>query len=185
MSDRFARESATVTETAPPRLTLVSMGGIGWNCSGKTCARNDVLIQAATIRQFTVTVNVELSATSPEANVVSFGRWLRVRRHHRLHSYSGASADGDWDRLPLSNDRSVAGSAEGVNAIRACTVEQTAAVVVEVPVASKWLSRKSCQITFVVLVPKSTPTTMVRSRRDGSLATPSLLAVCSARPRRS
>lgn len=43
-------------------------------------------------------------------------------------------------------------------------------------ITSKWLSLKSCQMTFVVLVPKSIPTTRVRScrfigRGDGSALT--------------
>jgi len=35
--------TVTVTENMPTGLTLVSMAGTGWNCSGATCTRSDVL----------------------------------------------------------------------------------------------------------------------------------------------
>ncbi len=63
--------TVTVTETAPPGLSLVSMAGTGWTCAGKTCTRSDVLAAGSSYPAITVTVNVATSATSPQVNAVS------------------------------------------------------------------------------------------------------------------
>jgi len=52
----------TVTEMLPAGLTLVSMGGSGWNCNGNTCTRSDALL-GGSFPPITVTMNV--SATAP------------------------------------------------------------------------------------------------------------------------
>ena len=45
--------AATVTETVPSGLTLVSMAGTGWTCpsSGTTCTRSDVLAAGSATRR--------------------------------------------------------------------------------------------------------------------------------------
>ena len=61
----------TVTDTLPSGLTLVGMSGTGWNCSGNTCTRNDVLNPGANYLPITVTVNVAANAPSPLINQVT------------------------------------------------------------------------------------------------------------------
>jgi len=61
----------TVTDTIPAGLTLVSMTGTGWTCSGNTCNRSDALGTGASYPAITVKVNVAANATSPQVNQVS------------------------------------------------------------------------------------------------------------------
>src|SRR6185436_7946679 len=63
-------QTATVTETVPSGLTLVSMSGSGWTCLGAstTCTRADALAAGATYPAINATVNVGASATSPQIN---------------------------------------------------------------------------------------------------------------------
>ncbi len=60
----------TVTETIPPGLTLVSMAGSSWTCSGNTCTRSDALSGGARYPDITVTVNVAFNAPAQVINVV-------------------------------------------------------------------------------------------------------------------
>ncbi len=53
--------TVTVTEIVPPGLTLVSMSGLGWNCSGNTCTRSDALGPGSSFPPITVVVNVAAS----------------------------------------------------------------------------------------------------------------------------
>jgi sugar lactone lactonase YvrE len=52
----------TVTETVPTGLSLISMTGSSWNCSGNSCTRSDALAQSASYPPITVTVNVDDTA---------------------------------------------------------------------------------------------------------------------------
>lgn len=61
----------TVTEMPPSTLTLVSMSGTGWACSGSTCTRSDSLTTGAGYPAITVTANVAANATSPLFNQAS------------------------------------------------------------------------------------------------------------------
>ena len=54
--------TVTVTETMPVGLTLVSMSGPGWSCSGNACTRNDALNSGASYPAIAVTVNVAADA---------------------------------------------------------------------------------------------------------------------------
>jgi outer membrane protein assembly factor BamB len=63
--------TVTVTETAPAGLTLVSMAGDGWGCSGNSCARSDVLNAGLSYPAITATVNVAASAPSPATSQVA------------------------------------------------------------------------------------------------------------------
>ena len=54
--------AVTVTETVPVGLTLISMTGSGWTCSGNSCTRSDALAQSASYPPITVTVNVDETA---------------------------------------------------------------------------------------------------------------------------
>ena len=63
--------TVAVTDTLPAGLTLTSMTGAGWTCTGATCSRSDVLNAAASYPAITVTVNVGASAASPQVNSVS------------------------------------------------------------------------------------------------------------------
>jgi uncharacterized protein (TIGR03437 family) len=61
----------TVTEMPPSGLTLVSMAGTGWTCTGTTCTRSDMLNGGSPYPAITVTVNVALTASSPQVNQAS------------------------------------------------------------------------------------------------------------------
>jgi immune inhibitor A len=63
--------TVTVTETAPSGLTLVSMSGTGWTCTGNTCTRSDALGGGSSYPNITVTVNALANATSPQVNAVA------------------------------------------------------------------------------------------------------------------
>lgn len=63
--------AVTVTETLPSGLTLASMSGAGWACSGNTCSRSDVLDTGASYPSISVIVNVAANAASPQVNSVS------------------------------------------------------------------------------------------------------------------
>jgi uncharacterized repeat protein (TIGR01451 family) len=66
-SDTVAN-GATVTETLPAGLTLVSMVGIGWTVVGNVATRSDALSPGGSYPPLTVTVNVAADATSPQCN---------------------------------------------------------------------------------------------------------------------
>lgn len=62
----------TVTETVPNGMTLMSMAGNGWTCAVlPTCTRSDALAAGSSYPTITVTVNVSLSASTPESNNAS------------------------------------------------------------------------------------------------------------------
>ncbi|HXB69599.1 MAG TPA: hypothetical protein VNY05_15215, partial [Candidatus Acidoferrales bacterium] len=63
--------TVTLTETLPVGLTLVSMAGTGWSCTGATCTRGDALGAGASYPAVTVTVNVAANAGTPLAAQVS------------------------------------------------------------------------------------------------------------------
>jgi virginiamycin B lyase len=63
--------TVTVTEMPPAGLTLVSMAGTGWTCSGVACTRSDVLNQNSSYPAITVMVNVAANAGSPQVNQAS------------------------------------------------------------------------------------------------------------------
>lgn len=50
--------TVTVTDTLPQQMTLASMAGTGWDCTGATCTRNDPLAGGNSYPPITVTVNV-------------------------------------------------------------------------------------------------------------------------------
>ncbi|HTX38077.1 MAG TPA: PQQ-binding-like beta-propeller repeat protein, partial [Bryobacteraceae bacterium] len=56
--------TVTVTDTEPTGLTLVSIAGTGWTCSGAACTRNDALSAGASYPPLTVTVNVAANAAT-------------------------------------------------------------------------------------------------------------------------
>jgi hypothetical protein len=61
----------TVNETLPDSLTLVSMSGSGWSCSGTGCSRTDALAAGASYPPITVTVNVASNAPAQVTNNVN------------------------------------------------------------------------------------------------------------------
>ncbi len=61
----------TMTEIVPTGLTLVSMSGAGWGCSGNTCTRSDALVPGASYPLVAVTVNVAADPPSQVTNQVS------------------------------------------------------------------------------------------------------------------
>jgi len=63
--------TVTVTEILPAGLTLVSMAGTGWTCTGAACTRSDVLNGASSYPAITVTVNVSTSAPTQLTNQAS------------------------------------------------------------------------------------------------------------------
>jgi YVTN family beta-propeller protein len=60
--------TVTVTETAPTGLTVTAMAGTGWTCNTATCTRSDALAGGSSYPAITVTVNVQVNATSPQVN---------------------------------------------------------------------------------------------------------------------
>jgi 6-phosphogluconolactonase len=61
----------TVTETVPDGLTLVSLSGSGWTCSGNaTCTRSDPLAAGASYLAIIATVNVANNAAESVTNQV-------------------------------------------------------------------------------------------------------------------
>jgi hypothetical protein len=63
--------TATVTETVPSAMTLVSMAGTGWTCAANTCTRSDALPSGASYSAITVTINVASNAPAQATNQVS------------------------------------------------------------------------------------------------------------------
>jgi uncharacterized protein (TIGR03437 family) len=63
--------TVTVTEAVPSGLTLASMAGSGWNCSGPACTRADTLSAGAEYPPITVTVNVASNPPSQLTNQVT------------------------------------------------------------------------------------------------------------------
>ena len=64
-------DAVVMSEFLPAGLTLVSMSGTGWSCSGTSCTRSDLLDAYAAYPAITVTANVALNATTPQVNAVS------------------------------------------------------------------------------------------------------------------
>jgi uncharacterized repeat protein (TIGR01451 family) len=64
-------DAVTVSEVLPAGLTLVSMSGSGWSCSGASCARSDALRGGSSYPPIAVTVNVAPDAGTPLFNSVS------------------------------------------------------------------------------------------------------------------
>ena len=62
--------TVTVTDTLPSGLSLVSMAGAGWACTGTSCTRSDPLAAGANYPAITVTVDVASNAGSPQVNAV-------------------------------------------------------------------------------------------------------------------
>ena len=60
-----------VQDLLPPGLTLVSMTGAGWTCSGNICTRSDALTPGAAYPPVMVSVNVAPNATSPQVNIAT------------------------------------------------------------------------------------------------------------------
>jgi outer membrane protein assembly factor BamB len=63
--------TVTVTGTTPVGLTLASMAGSGWGCSGNTCTRADALNAGLSYPAITATVNVAASAPAAVTNQVT------------------------------------------------------------------------------------------------------------------
>ena len=61
----------TVTDTIPAGLTLVSMAGSGWTCTGNSCNRSDALAVGKSYPAITVTVDVAANAPASVTNTVS------------------------------------------------------------------------------------------------------------------
>jgi hypothetical protein len=62
--------TVTMTEDLPSGLLLTSFTGTGWTCVSNTCSRADALAAGAQYPTLTVTVEVLLTATSPQINRV-------------------------------------------------------------------------------------------------------------------
>jgi len=63
--------TVTLAETVPSGLTLVSMAGSGWSCSGTKCTRSDALAPGNNYSAITVTVNVSQTAPPSVINKVT------------------------------------------------------------------------------------------------------------------
>ncbi len=60
--------TVTVTDSLPSGLTLATMAGTGWSCSGASCSRTDALAISASYPAITVAVNVSGSAAASVTN---------------------------------------------------------------------------------------------------------------------
>jgi hypothetical protein len=60
--------TVTVTETLPVGLTLISMKGTNWTCSGNACTSGDAIVGGLSYPAITVTVNVASNAPSQVVN---------------------------------------------------------------------------------------------------------------------
>jgi len=60
--------TVTVTDTLPSGLSLASMYGSGWSCTGTSCSRSDALNGGTSYPSITLSVNVQSNATSPQVN---------------------------------------------------------------------------------------------------------------------
>ncbi len=63
--------TVTVTDLVPLGMTLVSMAGTGWNCSGNSCTRTDSLGSGSSYPPIIVTVNVAAGASTLVINQVT------------------------------------------------------------------------------------------------------------------
>jgi hypothetical protein len=63
--------TVSVTETVPTGLTLVSLAGTGWSCTGAKCTRSNALAPGNTYPVITVTVNVSPTAPASVTNKVT------------------------------------------------------------------------------------------------------------------
>jgi sugar lactone lactonase YvrE len=63
--------TVTVTDTVSSGLTLASLSGTGWSCSGGTCTRSDALAGGSSYPAITATVNVSSGASAEATNAVS------------------------------------------------------------------------------------------------------------------
>jgi sugar lactone lactonase YvrE len=63
--------TVTVTEFPGPGLTLQSMTGDGWSCSGSACTRSDTLFAGASYPAITITADIATNPNSQVANLVS------------------------------------------------------------------------------------------------------------------
>jgi Divergent InlB B-repeat domain len=61
----------TVTENPPSGLSVLSLAGGGWTCSGNTCNRSDALAASSSYPPITATVSVASNAPSSLTNSVS------------------------------------------------------------------------------------------------------------------
>jgi uncharacterized repeat protein (TIGR01451 family) len=66
-----ATGAITVTDTLPTGLSLASMTGSGWNCSGNSCTWNSALNPGASASPISVLVNVSASAPTQVFNLVT------------------------------------------------------------------------------------------------------------------
>ena len=60
-----------MTETVPAGMTLISMSGSGWTCSGSGCTRSDSLAANASYPVIAVTVNVSATAAGNLTNTAA------------------------------------------------------------------------------------------------------------------
>jgi uncharacterized repeat protein (TIGR01451 family) len=63
--------TVSVSDSVPAGMTLVSLSGTGWTCSGNTCRRADALAAGASYPAIIVTVDVAATAGSPLVNNVT------------------------------------------------------------------------------------------------------------------
>ncbi len=80
--------TVTVAATFPAGLTLVSMSGNGWNCSGSACTRSDVLQGGSSYQTITVAMNVVSGGPSQVESTVTV-----------TGGGSSPSSASDWVRI--------------------------------------------------------------------------------------
>jgi uncharacterized repeat protein (TIGR01451 family) len=103
--------TVTVTEAPPTGLTVLSMSGLGWTCSGLTCTRSDGLVGQSSFPDITVSALVAGNASTPLTNVatVSGGSATQVSATDQATVFSSTPPFGYID-TPLNNATGIAGA---------------------------------------------------------------------------
>jgi uncharacterized repeat protein (TIGR01451 family) len=85
---------ASVVETLPAGLSLVSMSGSGWTCSGISCSTSNTLAIGASYPPIMVAVDVAVNATSPQTNSVErVRRWFGFEHSNRYDNHCSSHDD--------------------------------------------------------------------------------------------
>jgi len=104
--------TVTVADTLPSGLTLVSMTGPGWTCSGATCTRGDSLIAGATYSPISLVVNVAYNAGgSLISEVTVSGGGAATVSTAFMTTVKPAAADLVWSSSTIQFQSALNGSA--------------------------------------------------------------------------
>jgi hypothetical protein len=81
------KDKLSSVDSLPADLTLVSISGTGWTCSGNTCTRGDVLSPGSSYPAITVSVSVSPSAAAQVTNIVNVTGRVEASECDRPHDH--------------------------------------------------------------------------------------------------